>query len=84
LFLFTFLAKADAKVRQIFELPKLFRNIFQKVFINRSSKPHLRFSISIHPRFSLESGCKISVLKHIYQTFQPTFFKVFANKILSR
>ena len=32
LFFMAFFSKADAKVRTIFELPKLFRSFFQKVF----------------------------------------------------
>ena len=67
-----FVRKADAKVRLIFELPKLFRSFFEKVF-KWKLKPHLRFSISIHLRSSLESGCKITALQHIYQILFALF-----------
>ena len=37
-----FFRKADAKVRLIFELPKLFEVFFENYFFNRKgSKPHL-------------------------------------------
>ena len=32
--------------------------------------------------FSLESGCKISALKHIHQTFMPTFFRLFCKTLI--
>ena len=70
-----FVRKADAKVRLIFELPKLFRSFFEKSF-KWKLKPHLRFSISTHRRFSLESGCKITALQHIYQIL----FALFSSK----
>jgi len=70
-----FFSKADAKVRTIFESPKLFRENFQKSFFSVAIRgPHLYFSISTHLRFSLESGCKITALQHRLQTFQTLFF----------
>ena len=36
------------------------------------------FSISTHLRFSLESGCKITALRHILQTFTTLFLYFFA------
>ena len=78
-------SKADAKVRTIFELPKLFRSFFQKVFLKVEVRfPVPLFSISTHLRFSLESGCKITALQHIRQMFATTFFKVSANFLLTR
>ena len=63
-----FFSKADAKVRTIFELPKLFRSFFQKVFFEAAGSNSLTlFSISTHLRFSLESGCKSTALRHILQ-----------------
>ena len=49
LFFVAFFAKADAKVRLIFELPKLFEEIFQKkVFLMvGGSKPHLRSAFQL-------------------------------------
>ena len=79
-----FFRKADAKVRLIFELPKLFWSFFRKSFFKWKLKPHLRFSISTHLRFSLESGCKITALKHIYQILPALFYKLFASFPLSR
>ena len=86
LFFVAFLAKADAKVRLIFELPKLFRNFFsKKVFsIAGQFKTFSLFSISTHLRFSLESGCKITALKHICQILQPLFLILFVTFQLSR
>ena len=78
-----FFRKADAKVRLIFELPKLFWSFFEKSF-KWKLKPHLRFSISTHRRFSLESGCKTTALKHISQILQPLFYKLFETFPLSR
>ena len=77
-----FFRKADAKVRLIFELPKLFWSFFEKKF-KWKLKPHLRFSISTHLRFSLESGCKITALQHIYQILPALFYKLFASFPLS-
>ena len=78
-----FFQKADAKVRLIFELPKLFWSFFEKSF-KWKLKPHLRFSISTHLRFSLESGCKITALQHIYQILFALFYKLFETFPLSR
>ena len=78
-----FFRKADAKVRLIFELPKLFWSFFEKNF-KWKLKPHLRFSISTHLRFSLESGCKITALQHIYQILFALFYKLFETFPLSR
>ena len=78
-----FFRKADAKVRLIFELPKLFWSFFEKSF-KWKLKLHLCFSISTHLRFSLESGCKITALQHICQILQPLFYKLFASFTLSR
>ena len=79
-----FFRKADAKVRLIFELPKLFWSFFRKKVFKWKLKPHLRFSISTHLRFSLESGCKSTALKHINQILQPLFYKLFMTFQLSR
>ena len=75
-----FFSKADAKVRLIFELPKLFRSFFSKSFFwsGKFKTPSL-FSISTRLRFSLESGCKITALQHILQTYGTLFCKLFAS-----
>ena len=80
-----FFRKADAKVRRIFELPKLFWSFFEKKFFSKRSPYSLTlFSISTHLRFSLESGCKITALKHICQILPALFYKLFASFPLSR
>ena len=80
-----FFSKADAKVRLIFEPPKLFRSFFFKKFFLKvaGSKPYLCFSISTHLRFSLESGCKSTALRHILQIFTTLFSYFFASVYLS-
>ena len=79
LFFMASFSKADAKVRLIFELPKLFRSFFQKVFFEAVRfKTSSLFSISTHLRFSLESGCKSTALQHILQTSETLFCKYFA------
>ena len=79
-----FFSKADAKVRTIFELPKLFRSFFQKVFFEAAGSNSLTlFSISTHLRFSLESGCKSTALQHILQISTTLFSCFFANFLLS-
>ena len=85
LFFTAFFRKADAKVRLIFEPPKLFEVFFENLFFK--AEVHLSvplFSISTHLRFSLESGCKITALQHIRQIFATTFFKLSANFLLTR
>ena len=57
---------------------------FKKVFFEvevRFSVP--LFSISTHLRFSLESGCKITALRHILQIIQTLFSYFFAIICLS-
>ena len=80
-----FFAKADAKVRTIFELPKLFRSFFSKSFFLKvaGSNPLTLFSISTHLRFSLESGCKSTALQHILQISTTLFSCFFAYFLLS-
>ena len=85
LFFMAFFSKADAKVRTIFELPKLFRSFFSKSFLKRQDQiPVPLFSISTHLRFSLESGCKSTALRHILQIFTTLFSYFFAFVYLSR
>ena len=80
-----FFSKADAKVRLIFELPKLFEVFFEILFFKAEVLVSVPlFSISTHLRFSLESGCKITALKHICQILFALFYKLFASFPLSR
>ena len=76
----TSVSKEDAKVRLIFELPKIFRSFFsKKIFFEAVRfKTSSLFSISTHLRFSLESGCKITALRHILQTSATLFSYFFA------
>ena len=85
LFFMAFFSKADAKVRTIFELPKLFRSFFSKSFFWKWQVqiPVPLFSISTHLRFSLESGCKSTALRHILQTSTTLFSYFFAVVHLS-
>ena len=80
-----FFRKADAKVRQFFELPKLFEVFLKNLFFK--AEAHLSvplFSISTHLRFSLESGCKITALQHICQMLVHTFLQLSAKFLLTR
>ena len=74
-----FFRKADAKVRLIFEPPKLFEEKFSEsfycmVFITLFLRQYVNFI-----PFSLESGCKTTALQHIRQMFLPTFLHFFAS-----
>ena len=85
LFFMAFFSKADAKVRTIFELPKLFRSFFSKSFFLKvaGSNSLTLFSISTHLRFSLESGCKSTALQHMLQISTTLFSYFFAYFLLS-
>ena len=77
LFFTAFFRKADAKVRQISEPPKLFEEKFSEsfhhtVFITFSLRQYVNFI-----PFSRESGCKITALQHIRQIFAPSFLHFF-------
>ena len=81
-----FFEKADAKVRLIFELPKLFEVFLKKVFFQIGKVQILIFVFTISSllRFSLESGCKITALQHILQTYHALFYHFPATFILTR
>ena len=49
-----------------------------------SSKPSLCSVFQLYRRFSLESGCKSTALKHICQILPALFYKLFASFPLSR
>ena len=63
-----------------------FEVFFEKKFFSivGQFKTFSLFSISTHLRFSLESGCKITALKHICQILPALFYKLFASFTLSR
>ena len=76
LFFMAFVSKADAKVRTIFELPKLFEVFFQKVFFEVEVHiPNFVFRISICTASLSIAGAKVELLllptkcmKHFFAT----------------
>ena len=77
-----FFRKADAKVRQISEPPKLFEEKFSESFYrHRFTTFSLLQYVNLSP-FSLESGCKITALQHIRQIFAPSFFILFCKSLI--
>ena len=80
LFFKHFRFESGCKGKGYFWTTKTFRSFFsKKVFFEavRFKTPSL-FSISTHLRFSLESGCKITALRHILQTSATLFSYFFA------
>ena len=79
LFFKHFRFESGCKGKAYFWTTKTFWSFFKKVFFEvevRFSVP--LFSISTHLRFSLESGCKITALRHILQTSATLFSYFFA------
>ena len=67
-------SKADAKVRTIFELPKLFRSFFQKVFFEAAgSRPHLCSVFQLICVSLSKAGAKL-LLYNIYSKHNKHFF----------
>ena len=74
-------SKADAKVRLIFELPKLFEEFFQKkFFIVSGSKPQLRSVFQLICVSLSKAGAKLLLyniqtkhLAHFFITFTQSF-----------
>ena len=72
-----FFAKADAKVRLIFELPKLFRSFFQKVFFEAEAHvPHLCSVFQLICVSLSKAGAKV-LLYGIYSKSPKHFFHTF-------
>ena len=79
-----FFRKADAKVRTFFWTTKTFQKKFSKKFFQRRFVTLTSFQyFNTHLRFSLESGCKITALQHILQTFETLFCRKFAFVYIS-
>ena len=80
LFFKHFRFESGCKGKAYFWTTKTFRSFFQKKFFFKSGrfKTSSLFSISTHLRFSLESGCKITALRHILQTSATLFSYFFA------
>ena len=80
LFFMAFFSKADAKVRTIFELPKLFRSFFSKSFFLKrkfiSSSLFQNFNLY---RISLDCGCKGRAFIITHQMHETLFLQSFRN-----
>ena len=73
-----FFSKADAKVRLIFELPKLFEVFFRKKFFLKAvgSKPHLCSVFQLICVSLTKAGAKL-LLYDISSKHQQLFFHTF-------
>ena len=70
-------SKADAKVRLIFELPKLFRSFFQKVFFEAEAHiPHLCSVFQLICVSLSKAGAKV-LLYDISSKHPQLFFHTF-------
>ena len=80
LFFKYFLFESGCKGKAYFWTTKTFWSFFSKksFFEAVRFKTSSLFSISTHLRFSLESGCKITALRHILQTSATLFSYFFA------
>ena len=78
LFFMAFFSKADAKVRTIFELPKLFRSFFQKVFFEAAGSNSCSFVQYFNSSAFLS---RKRVQKYCFTAYTPnlpnTFFILF-------
>ena len=76
LFFIAFFSKADAKVRTIFELPKLFRENFQKSFFSGSS-----WTSSLFQYFSSSAFLsRKRVQNYCFTTYAPNFWNSFFHE----
>ena len=88
LFFMAFFRKADAKVRLIFELPKLFRSFFKKFFLKRKSKflnlcQHFNSSAFLS-RKRMQNYCFTTYLPNIVAYFFALFCKFSAKSLICR
>ena len=87
LFFVAFFAKADAKVRRIFELPKLFEEIFQKKVFwwsavqNLISVQHFNSSAFLS-RKRMQNYCFTTYLPNTSSTFFSNFCNFFAKSLI--
>ena len=83
LFFMTFVSKADAKVRTIFELPKLFRRKFQKVFFEAADPNSCSFVQYFNSSAFLS---RKRVQKYCFTAYTPnhrnTFLQIFCKHSL--
>ena len=86
LFFKYFLFESGCKGKAYFWTTKTFLKFFSKKFFFEAArfKTSSLFSISPHLRFSLESGCKSTALRHILQTSAILFSYFFAFLLLTR
>ena len=84
-----FFWKADAKVRQIFEPPKLFPSFFEKfLFQSRRSVSSSMLQYFITTPFlsrkRMQNYCFTTYLPNLCNHFFQTFCKLFANSLICR
>ena len=85
LFFIAIVFESGCKGKAYFWITKTFSKFFFKSFFwSGRFKTSALFSISTHLRFSLESGCKITALRHILQPSATLFSYFFAIIRLSR
>ena len=89
LFFMAFFRKADAKVRQIFELPKLFEVFFEKFLFQSGSsslRPFVQYfnSSAFLSRKRMQNYCFTTYLPNVTPNFFQTFCKHFANSLICR
>ena len=84
-----FFRKADAKVRLIFELPKLFEVFFEKFLFQcwrsvSSSMLQYFITTAFLSRKRMQNYCFTTYLPNVYTPFFQTFCKLFANSLICR
>ena len=89
LFFMAFFRKADAKVRLIFELPKLFEVFFEKFLFQSGSsslRPFVQYfnSSAFLSRKRMQNYCFTTYPPNVCIHFFQTFCKVFANSLICR
>ena len=85
LFFMAFFSESGCKGKAYFWTTKTFQKKFsKKVFFEVEVHVSVPlFSISTHLRFSLESGCKSTALRHIFQIIETLFCKYFKDIYLT-
>ena len=89
LFFMAFFRKADAKVRLIFELPKLFSSFFEKFLFQSGSsslRPFVQYfnSSAFLSRKRMQNYCFTTYLPNIIAYFFATFCNLIANSLICR
>ena len=89
LFFMAFFRKADAKVRQIFELPKLFEVFFENFFSSGGGSnlipcfQHFNF-IAFPSRKRMQNYCFTTYQPNVQANFFTLFYFFFANPLICR